>query len=69
MQVSYCRRWNFKLNRPIDPFTEEEARQRDATGEEYSAVIGEPQAPDRIIEIVRPKTIGIRRRNAVLAPV
>lgn len=59
MQVSYCRRWNFKRNRPIDPLTEEEARQRDEAGELYSVVVGDPAAPDRIIEVVRPNHIGV----------
>ncbi len=59
MQVSYCRRWNFKRNRPIDPYTVDEARQRDQAGELYSVVLGDPSAPDRIIEVVRPNHIGV----------
>lgn len=59
MQVSYSRRWNFIRNRPIDPLTEDEAKQRDTAGELYSVVVGDPAAPDRIIEVVRPDHIGV----------
>lgn len=59
IEPSYCRRWNFLHSRPIDPCTEEEARRRDTAGESYSAVIGDPAAPDRIIEVARPNCIGV----------
>lgn len=58
MRVSYCRRWNFKRVRPIDPLTVEEARTRDEAGELYTVVIGDPAAPDRVIEVVRPDHVG-----------
>jgi len=52
MQVSYCRRWNFLLDRPIDPLTEEGARAADAAGELYTVVLGDPTGPEKIIEVV-----------------
>jgi hypothetical protein len=59
MKVSYCRRWNFKRNRPIDPLTVEQARHRDEADELYTAVLGDPAAPERVIEIVRPDHVGV----------
>jgi hypothetical protein len=58
MNVSYCRRWNFKRSRPIDPLTVDQARERDQAGELYTVVIGDPTAPDRVIEVVRPNHVG-----------
>ena len=52
MQVSYCRRWNFRRDRPIDPLTEDEARRQDAAGELYTVVLGDPAGPEKIIEVV-----------------
>jgi hypothetical protein len=59
IQVSYCRRWNFNRNRPIDPYTEDEARARHEAGEEYCAVLGDPEAPDRVVEVVHPKAVKV----------
>jgi hypothetical protein len=53
MPVTYSRRWNFRRNRPIDPLTEDEARALDASGELYTAVLGDPAAPDQVIEVTR----------------
>jgi hypothetical protein len=37
--ISYTFRWNSRRNRPGNPLSEEEARARDAAGEEYTAVL------------------------------
>jgi hypothetical protein len=54
VQVTYCRRWNFLRNRPIDPLTEQQARERDQKGELYTAVLGDPAGPEVIVEVERP---------------
>ncbi|MFL6073716.1 MAG: hypothetical protein ACJ73S_10010 [Mycobacteriales bacterium] len=54
MQVTYCRRWNFLRNRPIDPLTEQQARERDRKGELYTAALGVPTDPAVIVEVERP---------------
>ena len=53
MQVTYCRRWNFLHDQPIDPLTEAQARKRDAAGKLYTVVLGDPAGPEKIIEVVR----------------
>jgi hypothetical protein len=57
--VSYCRRWNFLHDRPIDPLSVDEARECDRTGELYTVVLGDPTAPDRVLEVVRPDHVGV----------
>ncbi|GAB7045947.1 hypothetical protein [Catenuloplanes indicus] len=51
--VAYCRRWNFKKNKPIDPMTAEQAAARDRTGELYSVTLSdtaEDIIPEAVIE-------------------
>lgn len=50
MNVHYCRRWNFSLDQPIDPYTPEQARERDEQGELYTVIIGDAQKPECVIE-------------------
>jgi hypothetical protein len=54
MQVTYCRRWNFMYNQPIDPLTGQQARKRDEKGELYTAVLGDPVDPVLLVEVQRP---------------
>jgi hypothetical protein len=52
--VSYCRRWNFRRHRPIDPLTPEEALARDVARELYTVVLADPtghSTPEAVIEI------------------
>jgi hypothetical protein len=37
--ISYTFRWNSRRNKPGNPLTTEEARARDAAGEEYTAIL------------------------------
>jgi len=49
-EISYCRRWNFRRHRPIDPLTPEEAIARDV----YTVVLADPSGgavPEAVIEI------------------
>lgn len=53
-KVSYCRRWNFRRHIPIDPLTPEQAVQKDAAREVYSAILHDPsggKVPDAVVEI------------------
>ncbi|MFC4564674.1 hypothetical protein ACFO4E_22680 [Nocardiopsis mangrovi] len=43
-EVTYCHRWNSRRARPGSPITEDEARESDAAGEEYTAIV---PLPDR----------------------
>lgn len=52
--VSYCRRWNFRRHRPIDPLTAKEAIARDSKPETYSVILHDPfsgNVPAAVIEI------------------
>jgi hypothetical protein len=51
VQVSYCERWNYARGRPLGPLTEEQARARHDAGELYTAVLGDPERPDAIVEV------------------
>jgi len=52
--VSYCRRWNFDYQEPIDPLSLNTALARDASGELYTVVLADPtggDVPEAIIEV------------------
>jgi len=52
--ASYCRRWNFRRHKPIDPLTPQEAVRRDADREVYSVILHDPSGgpvPEAVIEI------------------
>lgn len=51
LQVTYCELWSNKLRSPTDVLTEAEARDRDARGEQYCVVLGDPGAPQAILDI------------------
>ncbi|MEU5692777.1 hypothetical protein [Actinosynnema sp. NPDC020468] len=59
MDHTYCERWNFPDVAPVIPLSEADARQRDAEGELYTAVIGEPANPEVLVEVVRPDYVGV----------
>jgi hypothetical protein len=60
VQVNYCRRWNFDYDQPIESLTEEDAKLRDDSGELYTVVIGDPTAPEQVIEVAwKNKHIGV----------
>jgi hypothetical protein len=51
--VTYCFKWNFRKNRAGELLTEEEARARDASGEEYTAVVPTQEgSPPTLVTIV-----------------
>lgn len=52
MQVTYCELWSSKRRKPTGTMSADQARQRDARGESYSVVIGDPDAPESVIEVV-----------------
>lgn len=52
MQVTYCELWSSKRRKPTGEMSPENARQRDAAGESYCVVLGDPSAPDAVIEVV-----------------
>lgn len=52
MQVTYCELWSSKRRAPTGPMSAEQARRRDANGESYCAVLGDPNAPESVIEVV-----------------
>ena len=51
MQVTYSRRWNLVLNKPLDPISTEEARQLDEAGDYYTVTFGDGSAPAGYIEV------------------
>jgi hypothetical protein len=51
MRATYCRQWNSVLNEPMDPVTEEQARQLDASGDSYTVVLSEDSTPRKYIEV------------------
>ena len=51
LPVSYCEGWNDVLNQPFQPMSEAEARRRHETGEPYSALFGDPAAPEAMVEV------------------
>lgn len=52
MQVTYGLLWSDELGEVTDPMTEEQARARDASGEQYCVVLGDPARPDAVIDVV-----------------
>lgn len=52
MQVTYCELWSGKRRKPVGAMSADQARRRDADGEPYSVVLGEPNAPKSVIEVV-----------------
>lgn len=51
MQVTYCELWSDQLRSPTDEMSEEQARTRDAKGEPYCVVLGDPAAPQAVLEV------------------
>ena len=51
LPVTYCEGWNDVLNQPFQPMSEAEARRRHETGELYSALFGDPAAPQAMVEV------------------
>ncbi len=51
LPVTYCVGWNNVLNQPFQPMSEAEARRRHETGELYSALLGDPAAPQVLVEV------------------
>lgn len=51
LQVTYCELWSGKVRSPTGVLTEAGARDRDAGGEQYCVVLGDPAAPQAILEI------------------
>jgi hypothetical protein len=51
LPVTYCELWSGKLRSPTGVLTEAEARDRDARGELYCVVLGDPAAPRIILEV------------------
>jgi hypothetical protein len=51
-EVTYCYRWNSRRASPGTPISEEEARERDATGEEYTAIVPRPGHPYPVLVTV-----------------
>lgn len=49
--LTYCGFWNDLLRQPIDVLTAEQARTRNQTSEAYAVVLGDPVAPDAVIEV------------------
>lgn len=52
MRVTYCVAWSDELREPTDPMPEQDARLLDGQGEPYTVVLGDPNAPDAVIEVV-----------------
>lgn len=53
MLVAYCELWSNEMRSPTDVLTEAKARDRHARGEQYCVVLGDPGAPQAILEIGR----------------
>ena len=51
MQVTYCALWSDQRRAPTDVMSEEQARGLDRLGEPYAVVLGEPTAPDAVVEV------------------
>lgn len=51
MRITYCRRWNEILGKPIQPLTEAQARQRDRAKQWYTVVLGDIANPDCYLEV------------------
>lgn len=52
VEATYCETWSWRLRKPTDVMTAEQARSRHARGESYCVVIGDPSAPQAIIDVV-----------------
>lgn len=52
MQVTYCELWSNKRRAPTGTMSAEQARERDSKGESYCVVLGNPHAPDAVIDVV-----------------
>lgn len=52
MEITYCEVWSSQLRAPTDTMSAEQARDRDAKGESYCVVLGDPGAPRALLEIV-----------------
>jgi hypothetical protein len=51
MQVTYSRRWNLGLSKPLDPISVEEARRLDDAGDYYTVTFGDGPRPVGYIEV------------------
>ncbi len=51
LPATYCERWNDVLNQPFQPMSEAEARRRHETGQLYSVLLGDPAAPQALVEV------------------
>lgn len=51
MRTTYCEQWSDELRSPSDELTEAAARERDARGEHYCVVLGDPATPSAIVDI------------------
>lgn len=52
MQITYCELWSSKRRKPTGAMSADQARQLDAGGKSYSVVLGDPEAPRSVIEVV-----------------
>ncbi len=50
-KITYCRRWNNKLIKPIEPLTPAEALRKDRGKEWYTVVVGDVAAPRCYVEV------------------
>lgn len=51
LPIAYCERWNSVLEMPFNPMGEGEARSRHEKGELYTALLGDPAAPEAMVEV------------------
>jgi hypothetical protein len=47
----FCERWHYGEHRPGGEISESTARRRDARGQPYMVVLGNPERPDALIEV------------------
>lgn len=51
LPIAYCERWNPVLEMPFSPMGEAEARSRHEKGELYTALLGDPAAPEAMVDV------------------
>lgn len=52
MQITYCETWSSQLRSPADEMSADRARERDAKGQDYCVVLGDPSVPQAVLEVV-----------------
>lgn len=50
-EATYSERWSDLAGKPTSVISEDEARERNASGEPFTVTLGDPEAPDAVIDV------------------